>query len=260
MRSGGHITITKFGLIIMNWNLWRPWYERIASRLDLDPLEDGRAAKALNELLPDPDLAGLSELIEGKECAVLGAGPSLEADLRSIARSRWITKVLITADGATSALLKYRPPDVIVTDLDGNVKDQLTAWPLGSWMVVHAHGDNMNRVREVVPQISERIIGTTQVRPFGKLHNFGGFTDGDRAAFMAHELGASRIYLAGMDLGKKIGRYSGDKDSGRKFIKLEICRELLAWLAGELGAELINITAGGEDIPNVPRRTLQRVR
>jgi len=101
-----------------------------------------------------------------------------------------------------------------------------------------------------------RVLGTTQVEPFGKLFNFGGFTDGDRAAFMAHELGASRIYLVGMDLGAEIGRHSGDKDIGRKLVKLAICKELLAWLASELRARLINLTARGEDIPNVPREAL----
>ena len=240
----------------MNWNLWRPWYEQIVARLNLDPLEDWRAARVLNGLLPEPDLAGLSKLIRGKECVVFGAGPSLEADLRNVVRSRWLTKVLIAADGATSALLRYRPPDAVVTDLDGNVEDQLTAWHLGSWMVIHAHGDNLDQVREVVPRIGERIIGTTQVRPFGKLYNFGGFTDGDRAVFMAHELGASKIYLAGMDLGREIGVYSGDKDLRRKFIKLEICGELLAWLAKKFDAKLVNVTSGGEEIPNIPRGSL----
>ncbi len=240
----------------MNWNLWRPWYEQIVARLNLDPLEDWRAARVLNGLLPEPDLAGLSKLIRGKECVVFGAGPSLEADLRNVVRSRWLTKVLIAADGATSALLRYRPPDAVVTDLDGNVEDQLTAWHLGSWMVIHAHGDNLDQVREVVPRIGERIIGTTQVRPFGKLYNFGGFTDGDRAVFMAHELGASKIYLAGMDLGREIGVYSGDKDLKRKFTKLEICGELLAWLGKKFDAKLVNVTSGGEEIPNIPRGSL----
>ena len=240
----------------MNWNLWRPWYEQIVARLNLDPLEDWRAARVLDGLLPEPDLAGLSKLIRGKECVVFGAGPSLEADLRNVVRSRWLTKVLIAADGATSALLRYRPPDAVVTDLDGNVEDQLTAWHLGSWMVIHAHGDNLDQVREVVPRIGERIIGTTQVRPFGKLYNFGGFTDGDRAVFMAHELGASKIYLAGMDLGREIGVYSGDKDLRRKFIKLGICGELLAWLAKKFDAKLVNVTSGGEEIPNIPRGSL----
>ena len=32
------------------------------------------------------------------------------------------------------------------------------------------------------------------------MHNFGGFTDGDRAVFAAHELGAAKVALAGFDL------------------------------------------------------------
>jgi hypothetical protein len=210
----------------------------------------------LNDLLPKPDIKKPRNLIKGKECIVLGAGPSLDDDLEKLERAGFLNKTLIAADGATSAVLGYRNPEIIVTDLDGVVKDQLEAWQRGSWMVVHAHGDNIVQVRKMVRKLKERIIGTTQVEPFGRLYNFGGFTDGDRAAFMAHELGASKIYLAGMDLGTKIGRYSGDKDRKRKLIKLEICEELLSWLAGELGANVANLTSIGEEIPNVRREGL----
>jgi len=221
--------------------------------LKLDKKADEAAAKTLNDLLPKPEIGGLKSLFKGRECIVLGAGPSLDDDLKKLERRGWMDKLLISADGATSALLKYHPPDIIVTDLDGNVDDQLDAWSCGSWLILHAHGDNLDQIQKIAPQIDRRVIGTTQVEPFGKLFNFGGFTDGDRAAFMAHELGASKIYLVGMDLGTEIGRYSGDKEIGRKLIKLAICRELLAWLSGGLGAKLINLTAKGEDIPNVPR-------
>jgi len=195
--------------------------------------------------------------VGSRDCVVLGAGPSLDEDLEKLERRGWMDKLLISADGATSAQLKYRPPDIIVTDLDGNVGDQLDAWSHGSWLVLHAHGDNLDQIRKVAPKIDKRVLGTTQVEPFGKLFNFGGFTDGDRAAFMAHELGASKIYLAGMDLGQRIGRHSGDKDRERKLIKLKICGELLAWLAGELGGKLVNLTGRGEPIPNVPKEELQ---
>jgi hypothetical protein len=226
---------------------------KIVERLGLDQEADLEAAKVLNGILPEPDIAELKKLIYGKECVILGAGPSLEDDLKKLESKGWMDKSFISADGATSALLKYRPPDIVVTDLDGNVDDQLKAWKGGSWLVLHAHGDNLAKIRKVAPQIDVRVIGTTQVEPFGKLFNFGGFTDGDRAAFMAQELGASRIYLVGMDLGSEIGKYSGDKDPKRKIVKLSICKELLAWLAGDLGAKLINLTAKGENIPKVPR-------
>ncbi len=240
----------------MRWELWRPWYEEVVRRLNLNKKADEAAAKTLNGLLPKPDIMKLTDLIKGKECIVLGAGPSLDDDLKKLERAGFLKKTLIAADGATSAVLEYRNPEIIATDLDGNVEDQLNAWRRGSWMVVHAHGDNIEQVRRILPPLSERVIGTTQVEPFGKLYNFGGFTDGDRAAFMAHELGAKKIYLAGMDLGAKIGKHSGNKDVKRKLIKLEICKELLSWLAGELGADIVNLTSKRGDIPNVRREAL----
>ncbi len=237
----------------MRWELWKPRYDRIVEQLGLDRKADEDAAKVLDELLPEPNLAGLMDLVRGRECIILGAGPSLDADLEKLERAGHLDKILLAADGATSAVLRYRNPEVIVTDLDGAVEDQLEAWRRGSWLVIHGHGDNIEQVRKITPRLKERVIGTTQVKPFGKLFNFGGFTDGDRAAFMAHELEASMIYLAGMDLGTKIGRHSGDKDIGRKLIKLEFCRELLSWLASELGASMINLTAYGEPIQNIPK-------
>lgn len=237
----------------MRWRVWRPWYMKIVERLGLDPEADLEASKVLDDILSEPNIAELKKLIYGKDCVVLGAGPSLEEDLKKLESKGWMDKSFISADGATSALLKYRTPDIVVTDLDGNVRDQLKAWEGGSWMVLHAHGDNLDKIQRVAPQIDMRVFGTTQVEPFSKLFNFGGFTDGDRAAFMAHELEASRIYLVGMDLGVEIGKYSGDKDLKRKIAKLSICKELLTWLAGDLGAKLINLTAKGENIPKVPR-------
>ncbi len=240
----------------MRWELWRPWYEEIVARLGLDKKADEAAAKMLNDLLPKPDIRKLTSLTKGKECIVLGAGPSLDDDLKKLERAGFPNKTLISADGATSAVLKYRDPEIIVTDLDGKVDDQLWAWRRGSWLVVHAHGDNIEQVHRILPKLSERVIGTTQVKPFGRLFNFGGFTDGDRAAFMAHELGACKIYLAGMDLGTKIGKHSGDKDVKRKLIKLGVCKELLAWLAGKPGANIVNLTSKGEEILNVRREEL----
>jgi hypothetical protein len=240
----------------MRWEVWSPWYDRIAEKLGLDREADRRAAGVLNELLPEPKLSDLRKLVHRRECVVLGAGPSLDIDIKKLDRVGLLAQTTITADGATSAVLEHRNPEIIVTDLDGNVDDQLEAWARGSWIVVHAHGDNIPRLREVVPRLKKRVIGTTQIKPFGKLFNFGGFTDGDRAAFLAHELGASKIYLAGMDLGTKIGRRSGNKDITRKLIKLEICRELLAWLAGEFRAKIVNLTGRGEQIPNVEREII----
>ncbi len=236
----------------MEWEVWKRKYESIVERLELDPEMDKKAAQVLARIVGKRDLSGLRNILEGKECIVFGAGPSLVEDLERLSCASWLNKVLLTADGATSAVMEHKNPDVIVTDLDGNVDDQIDAWKKGAWVVVHAHGDNIEMIKEIVPLFDERIIGTIQVDKTAQLHNFGGFTDGDRAAFMAYELGAVKIYLAGMDLGKEIGEFTGQTERKQKIEKLEICEELLIWLAEEFGADLANITSGGKEIPNVP--------
>lgn len=237
----------------MDWETWRPKYESIVEKLNIDSRMDRRSAEVLQEILEKTDSFGLKRKINGSECVVFGAGPSLKEDLEKMTQADWFDKVLVSADGATSVVMEYEIPTVVVTDLDGRVEDQIEAWRRGAWMVVHAHGDNVEEIKRIVPRLGERVLGTTQVDKHEQLLNFGGFTDGDRAAFMLYELGASRIYLAGMDLGEKIGKYSGKTERRRKLIKLEICRELLSWLEEELGANLINVTAEGEEIPGVPR-------
>lgn len=237
----------------MDWETWRPKYEQISKRLGLDQKSDEKSAIILNKLIPKSDIMDLKKLIKEKECIIFGAGPSLEMDIKKIRGTENMDKVLISVNGATSAVIKYTNPDIIVTDLDGEVNDQIKAWNRGSWLVIHGHGDNVESIRNVVPEINERIIGTTQTKAFGKIYNFGGFTDGDRAAFMANELGASKIYLAGMDLGDKIGKWSGRKNKSIKIMKLEICMQLLTWLTTELDANIINITSKGMEIPGIPK-------
>ncbi len=239
----------------MDWELWKPKYEKIVEKLGLDESEDRRAAEILDSLISKMNLSELKRIVDEEECLVFGAGPSLETDLRKIDEVGWFDKILISVDGATSAVLDFEVPDIIVTDLDGNINDQITAWEKGSWMVIHGHGDNTEKIRNLVPKFNERIIGTMQVDKPSTLYNFGGFTDGDRAAFMAHELGASKIFLAGMDLGKEIGKYTGKTEKENKLKKLKICKYLLSWLASEFNANLINITTNGEDIPEVPRES-----
>ncbi|MEA1869387.1 MAG: 6-hydroxymethylpterin diphosphokinase MptE-like protein, partial [Euryarchaeota archaeon] len=90
-------------------------------------------------------------------------------------------------------------PDVIVTDLDGTIEDIISASRKGSFVVVHAHGDNIPAVESVVPLLSWKVLGTTQAEPFDGIYNFGGFTDGDRCVFLAKASGAASVMLFGFD-------------------------------------------------------------
>src|SRR5437879_11958817 len=84
-------------------------------------------------------------------------------------------------------------------DLEWHVADQVKANAEVTIAVIHGHGDNGPVVREWAPRFSGRTVATTQSRPTGGLRNFGGFTDGDRAVFLADHFGATRIHLIGFD-------------------------------------------------------------
>jgi len=92
-------------------------------------------------------------------------------------------------------------------------------------LVILAHGDNLRAIREIVPRLNGWITPTTQVRPHGKLLNFGGFTDGDRAVELAKHLGARRINLLGFDFENPTPKKGGDQ--GRKAKKLAWAKEII---------------------------------
>ncbi|MBU4342157.1 MAG: MAF flag10 domain containing protein, partial [Candidatus Altiarchaeota archaeon] len=93
-----------------------------------------------------------------------------------------------------------------------------------------------------------------------KVHNFRGFTDGDRAAFLADRFGAELIVLAGMDFGDEIGKFSGSYDRERKLEKLRIGKGLLEKLARESRAGILNLTSGGEELAGIPRTSVKALR
>lgn len=217
---------------------WAARYSEIAREFGLSPARDAAAARLLDSLLDDPVPVGeLRAALAGRTVFVAGAGPSLGAAVPAMGRFPGVP--VMAADSAAGALLAGGVrPYMVFTDLDGDPAALREAGGAGAVMAVHAHGDNAGRLG-MAPGLG-RCIGTTQVRPVGRLSNFGGFTDGDRCVFAADALGAGRIVLFGMDLGGRIGRHSGTAPSERrlKLRKLRRARALLAWLAGRSGAEL----------------------
>ena len=228
----------------MNWEHWKPFYLRIVREMGYSIEKDREASRILRALLLEGDEYLLREELEAvmeKRAYVFGAGPSLEEALKDFEFS---DGTLISADGATSALLENGiVPDVVVTDLDGRIPDLRIANDRGSFMVIHAHGDNVEKLTAYVPLFS-RILGTCQTEPLDIVYNFGGFTDGDRAVFMAEELGAREIVLVGFDFGDIVGRWSKPHlrnhspvwESKRK--KFAFARELITWLKRNGKAEI----------------------
>ncbi|MDY6966200.1 MAG: 6-hydroxymethylpterin diphosphokinase MptE-like protein [Halobacteriota archaeon] len=178
----------------MDYNEWEPIYKDILKDFSFDQNRDDEAAILLSKLLKDDAIEDLYALLNGKDVVICGNAPSLKDEIESLG-----SEVVVAADGATSVLLKNGIiPDAIVTDLDGTIGDLFYANRLGAIMVVHAHGDNIDALKKVVPQLSS-VVGTTQSEPFDNIYNFGGFTDGDRAVFVAKSLSAKDIKLIGFD-------------------------------------------------------------
>jgi uncharacterized Rossmann fold enzyme len=206
----------------MDMETWIPIYREIAKDLGLSEEDDRKSAKVLvkeideNPLILDGDsvFRRATNLIENRTCLVIGGGPGLEDEVSDLIsrisdpdiRSR-IT--IITADGSTSLLYKSGiVPDLIVTDLDGGIEDQIKAVGEGALMILHAHGDNGKILKDAVRKLTGMVLASTQVDPRevpGSV-NFGGFTDGDRAVHMADSLGASRVILVGFDMGLVAGK------------------------------------------------------
>jgi len=180
----------------MDFETWHPFYEQILKEFGFSREKDEAVAAELDKLLGGNRVSdsSLRKIIRGKEITVAGNGPNLEKEIGD-ARG-----VLLTADEATSvALREGLVPAILVTDLDGDVADQVKANDKGTIAVVHGHGDNGPAVREWAPRFSGATVATTQSKPLGGLRNFGGFTDGDRAVFLADHFGAARIRLVGFD-------------------------------------------------------------
>ncbi len=180
---------------------WEPYYIRILAYFGFSREDDERSAELLSALLPRNDIALLQSTIIGRDCIVCGNAPSLPSDIKN---TDFTGKVVIAADAAASVLLSRGiRPNVILSDMDGMDDDFLMINDAGTILVLHAHGDNIPQVRSWVPKVRGPIVGTTQSTPLANVYNFGGFSDGDRCVFAAHELGAGSVQLIGFDLDDK---------------------------------------------------------
>ena len=217
---------------------WKTLFKEIRKEFGYKEIDDLHSAQKLNSFLKKKFLKKeFQELISGKVVFVIGAGPSLSKSLSYIKRCKNVTKIV--ADGAVQALLeKNIMPDILVTDLDGDLKSIKKIGKTKIPIIVHAHGDNFDRL-EMVKNFTN-VNGTTQTNRFGKIENFGGFTDGDRCVFLGEFFGAKKIVLIGMDFGQEIGKYSKQKVTNRKIKmkKLKFGKKILEWFASKSKAEL----------------------
>jgi uncharacterized Rossmann fold enzyme len=222
----------------MNYETWSPVYEQILTDFGFDREADERARDELASLLTDsrsfdPDRFDVA----GKTAAIAGAGPSLtdagadgpKTDDPGTAnfeldRAREADAVFAASTAADVLRAEGVGVDCMVTDLDKNPGTARELTEEGTPVAVHAHGDNAPAVGTWVTRFdAEHVLPTTQARPVGPVRNFGGFTDGDRAAFLADYLGAAELTFVGWDF--------DDPDVDElKARKLRWAERLLRWL------------------------------
>lgn len=217
---------------------WKKRYFSILKELNYSEKKDKESALILDSILKKTDtIEKIKKLIEGKTIFVIGSGPSLSIAIPKLKKLE--KSIKIAADSSLKPLVDNGIiPDIIVTDLDGNEDTIKKISKTKSIFVIHAHGDNIEKLQMVKKM--KNCIGTTQTNPFNKIQNFGGFTDGDRGVFLASYFNAKKIILFGMDFGNQIGKFSNTKKSDRetKLKKLEIGRDLLIWLSTITKSEL----------------------
>ena len=216
---------------------WKKWYSNILKEFEYDEKKDKEAAIILNSILKRSTINNeILNLIKNKTVFVIGSGPSLSTAIPKLKNLK--KSIKIAADSSVKPLVDNGIiPDIVITDLDGD-ENSLKKIATKSIFVVHAHGDNINKLK--FSKKFKKCIGTTQSKPFSKIQNFGGFTDGDRGVFLANHFGAKKIILFGMDFGERIGKYSNTKKSERtiKLMKLNKGKLLLEWLSTITKSEL----------------------
>jgi len=217
---------------------WKKRYFSILKELNYSEKKDKESAAILDSILRKTDtIEKIREIIQGKTVFVIGSGPSLSIAIPKLKKLK--KSIKIAADSSLKPLIDNGIiPDIIVTDLDGNEDAIKKISKTKSIFVIHAHGDNIEKLQMVKKM--KNCIGTTQTNPFNKIQNFGGFTDGDRGVFLASHFDAKKIILFGMDFGNQVGKFSNTKRSDReiKLKKLEIGKDLLIWLSTITKSEL----------------------
>ncbi|WP_255149883.1 6-hydroxymethylpterin diphosphokinase MptE-like protein [Halorarius halobius] len=222
----------------MQFDTWEPVYRRILADFGYDRESDERARDVLADLVGPFDHARL-EFLDGATVAVCGAAPTLGGELHVAREADAVVAASTAADVCREAGVDV---DLLVTDLDKNPETARALTDSGVPVAAHAHGDNVGLVRDHVPTFApEWTLPTTQAEPRGPVENFGGFTDGDRAAFLADEFGAADLLFPGW-------AFDDPAVGDEKARKLAWAERLLYWLERRRGERFAVLDGRRDDI------------
>lgn len=209
----------------MRFDTWEPAYEAVLEDFGFDRADDEAARDWLAERADPFEMDRLGPLADAR-VAVAGGANSLRDEL-DVCRG---ADAVIAASGAADVCREAGiQVDLMVTDLDKTPGTAVELTRERTPVAVAAHGDNRPALEEYVPRMDlEWVLATTQAAPQGPVVNFGGFTDGDRAAFIADEAGAAALVFPGWALDDP----TVDSMKRRKLLWAE---RLLYWLERRRG-------------------------
>jgi uncharacterized Rossmann fold enzyme len=230
----------------MDFDTWAPVYAAILDDMGYDRAGDEAARDDLVGALAGTEPATAAALdLDGKAVAVAAPGPSLAEDLPMVEAADAVVAVSDAADHLHDRGIVV---DCHVTDLDKAPETAMGLSQAGVPVAVHAHGDNRPAIDRWVPEMAPaNLIPTTQAAPRAPVQNYGGFTDGDRAAFLADHAGAARLAFPGWDL-------ADERVGAEKRRKLDWAARLLHWLEVRRGETfaLLDGRRGALDMTDLP--------
>jgi hypothetical protein len=198
---------------------WYPIYESILEDFGYSREDDENTVRMLKAVTLNSDLHMGDDAAEtmGDTVTVVGNAPCLERDLDE----KGVAGTVICAGSAVGRLMaRGIRPDIVFTDLDGDIKPQIRASSEGAYTFIHAHGDNGELVSRYAGLFKGPVVLTTQSVPEYTVFNYGGFTDGDRAVCFAAHFGARDIRFVGFDYDNPMPKEGSDP---------EVKRRKLAW-------------------------------
>jgi len=186
---------------------WEPIYKDILEDFGYDRASDESSARLLKAVMMNSDLISDDDIFMQAKATVFGCSDGLENDIKAVP-----TQGTLIASGSSVRRLKDMGivPDMVVTDLDGEIEAQIEASKKGAVTFIHAHGDNSDLIQRHAHEFIGPVVLTTQSRPDNIVSNYGGFTDGDRAVCIARYFGAKDILLLGFDFDRPSKKETSD--------------------------------------------------
>ncbi len=208
----------------MHFSEWEPVYQEILDDMGYSRDDDENSVRILKAVTLNSDLISGDDAAESMKdtVTVVGNAPCLEKD----AEEKGIEGTVLCSGSAVGRLMSLGiRPDMVFTDLDGDIESQIQASSDGSITFIHAHGDNSDLIVRYAPMFRGPVVLTTQSVPEYTVFNYGGFTDGDRACCFARHFGARDIRLVGFDFDNPMPKEGSDPETKKR--KLRWARKII---------------------------------